>query len=477
MKRQVLIHTQIIAGLVLIFNLTFLMSCKKMVEIELPSDRLNSITVFSDSANATQAVLGLYIKMLGGGSSADILSGGVSLYGGLSADELVPTDPGGLGGVFYMNNVPSTNDENESRIWTTAYKVLYPANACIEGITKSTTLNENLKSKLSAEAKFVRALCYFYLLNLYGEVPLIINTDFKSNAILPRTPVQDIYAQIIRDLKDAQRDLPPSYVTSGRFRPNQYTATALLARVYLFQTEWEKAEAASSEVIGNATYQLEPDLNSVFLSGSREAIWQVLPGISGFETSEGYTFIPGRGFSPPAGLIPIYIISTHLLDAFETGDLRKSNWLASNLVNNQTYYYPYKYKLGYDGNTSPKESYMIVRLAEQFLIRAEARVRQNNISGAVSDLNRIRNRAGLANISSNDQEGVLAAVLRERRMKFFCEWGTRWFDLKRTGQLDAVMTVVSPQKGSVWNSNRRLFPIPYSQIQANPYLVQNPGYN
>ncbi|ACU05054.1 RagB/SusD family nutrient uptake outer membrane protein [Pedobacter heparinus] len=479
MKRQR--YTQTTKGFLLICSLIFLISCKKMVEIELPNDRLNTITVFADSANATQAILGLYIKMLqNGGGNPDFWGGGITLNGGLSADELVPTALNSELGQFYVNSISVNNGTNDSFLWKSAYYLLYHANACIEGVTKSTSLDEKLKNKLVAEAKFIRALGYFYLLNMYGDVPLVISTDFKGNAILPRTQHQQIYTQIISDLKDAQRDLPASYMTNGRFRPNRYAATALMARVYLFQKEWAKAEEAASELIDNSIYQLEPDLNAVFLIGSKEAILQVMSNTTSIiEIPEAYVFIPGGGSGSPEGLLPSYVISSDLLNTFEAGDSRKNNWLASSIVNNQTYYYPYKYKRGLiSSNSSPKEGYMVLRLAEQYLIRAEARAQLNNISGAISDLNEIRKRAGLTNTSANDQESILAAVSIERRLEFFCEWGARWLDLKRTEQIDPVMRVVTPQKGGgIWNASHQLFPIPFSQIQVNPYLIQNPGYN
>ena len=116
------------------------------------------------------------------------------------------------------------------------------------------------------------------------------------------------------------------------------------------------------------------------------------------------------------------------------------------------------------------------RLAEQYLIRAEARAQQNNISGAQADLNAIRTRAGLANVTATTQTGLVTAIYHERQIELFTEFGHRWFDLKRTGQLDAVMGIAAPQKGGTWASYKALIPIPASEISINPHLTQNPGY-
>ncbi|HEY4197438.1 MAG TPA: RagB/SusD family nutrient uptake outer membrane protein, partial [Mucilaginibacter sp.] len=117
------------------------------------------------------------------------------------------------------------------------------------------------------------------------------------------------------------------------------------------------------------------------------------------------------------------------------------------------------------------------RLAEQYLIRAEARSQEGNVSGAQSDLNVIRNRAGLANTTASTQTTLLTAILHERQVEMFTEWGHRWLDLKRTGTVDAVMSLVLPAKGGGgWNPNMALMPLPLGDLQADQNLTQNPGY-
>jgi hypothetical protein len=120
---------------------------------------------------------------------------------------------------------------------------------------------------------------------------------------------------------------------------------------------------------------------------------------------------------------------------------------------------------------------MVFRLAEQYLIRAEARAQQGNVSGSQSDLNAIRTRAGLPNTTANDKASLLTAIQHERQVEMFTEWGHRWFDLKRTGTIDAVMSVIAPAKGGgAWNSNKALLPLPLGDLQADQNLTQNPGY-
>jgi len=416
------------------------------------------------------AVIALYIN-INNAYGLSPLNGAVTLYTGLSSDELVSSTANQSLGQIYVNAVLPSNPDM-SQYWQPMYTgIIYDTNACIAGISASKTLSISVKNQLTGEAEVIRALAYFNMVNLFGGVPLVVNTNYNANAILPKTSTDQVYTQIVADLTDAVSKLLTTYPSSGRVRPNKYTAEALLSRVYLYNQQWAKAETTATDIINSGIYSLETDLNNVFLAGSNEAIWQMLPNTAGYETTEGYTFVPTT-----TGVIPNYLISNYLLDAFETGDQRKIKWLNSDTVNNTPYYYPYKYKLGQDNNTTPVENYMMFRLGEQYLIRAEARAELKE-SNAVNDLNIIRNRAGLPNYSgATDENSLLAAILHERQIELFCEWGNRWYDLKRTGTVNAVMSVVTPTKGGNWNPNDQLYPVPINEIQANPFLVQNPGY-
>jgi len=117
---------------------------------------------------------------------------------------------------------------------------------------------------------------------------------------------------------------------------------------------------------------------------------------------------------------------------------------------------------------------MTLRLGEQYLIRAEARAQQNNISGSQTDLNVIRRRAGLTNTTASDQPSLLAAILDERRHERFCEWGHRWLDLKRTNKVTSTFSSI-PYK-SAYQPYQQLYPIPIYELATNPNLTQNPGY-
>ena len=163
--------------------------------------------------------------------------------------------------------------------------------------------------------------------------------------------------------------------------------------------------------------------------------------------------------------------------------MRFKNWLGIYTApnTNKQYYFPYKYK-SYQSGKPVTEYYMVLRLGEQYLIRAEARAQQGNISGALADLNSIRNRAGLASYTGpTDNTSLLTAILHERQVELFTEWGHRWLDLKRTNTVNSIMGSpgnVCQAKGGTWNSDghQAVFPIPLSEMNLNHNLTQNSGY-
>lgn len=468
----------------------FISNCKKFVTIPSPTNSLTTDNVFSTDPTAISVLTNIYGTMTipGGGSLYTGISG-LSVLSGCSADELtvfdVNNNPNDI--PFYYKNTLTAR--TGTSLWNFTYQLIYNVNAAIDGLNSSTKISSVVKQQLLGEAYFMRGYFYFYLVNLYGDVPLVLTTDYKVNAGMARTPKIQVYTQIINDLKNAESLLNPNFVagdaitaTTERVRPNKWVAAALLARVYLYYgnltneaSNYVNAESEASSVIANTNLFALDTLNGVFLKNSKEAIWQLQPVYdnTASNTPDGWVFIL-QPTGPNTSDHPVYL-SDNLLNSFENGDQRKSNWISSVTVGGTSYYYPYKYKIG-AVNTGTLEYSMMLRLAEQYLIRAEARAQQNNEQGAVSDLNVIRSRAGLPNINATDQVTVLTAILHERQVELFTEEGHRWLDLKRTNTINQVMNNVATQKGSSWSPNWALYPIPLTEIQTDPHLVQNAGY-
>ncbi|HTI93178.1 MAG TPA: RagB/SusD family nutrient uptake outer membrane protein [Puia sp.] len=466
----------------LIGIIALLPACKKLVAIDEPINSLTSTEIFATDDQANSAMAAVYSQMINNNYSW-FSSGLMTEYPGFSADEFNSSE---ISTYIYSQN-RLTRDSSSWIIWNTPYTTIYNANAVIEGIAASTaaTLHDSLRQRLTGEAKFVRALAYFYLTNLYGDVPMVLTIDFNKTTKLSRMPQAQVYQQIVSDLKDAQSALAADYSVAGgeRIRPNKMAATALLARVYLYTKDYPDAAAQASTVIGNSShYTLVNDPNGVFLKNSTEAIWQLQQNISvpnqGNATGEGLLFLPNP---LNTGVVSTASLTDQLLTSFEPGDLRRQDWVDSTIYGGITYYFPYKYKVGaynhVDGGEAT-EYYMVLRLAEQYLIRAEAEANgaPGGAAAAIQDLDVIRTRAGLPALpASLAADQLAAAIAHERQIELFAEWGHRWLDLKRTGQAHAVLSVL-PGKQPWHGDYQLLYPIPTPELQSDPNLTQNPGY-
>lgn len=445
--------------------LLLLYSCDSFVEVELPKSQLTNESVFQEFETADAALTDIYASL----RTRGIFTGsgsGISNQLGNYADELISIEkPSNSSLSFYTNTLLPSNTQ-VALFWNSSYSQIYAANSIIEGVQQSTQLSDSQKKQLMAEAYIIRALLHFYLANIFGDVPYITHTDYKMNSTALRTQVSKIYELIIKDLLGAASILPSAYNSNERTRPNKFVALALLARVYLYNKSYVEASDTASAVINESgLYKLNSDISKVFLIGSTETIWQLQSGTAGTNTLEGSFFIFSSG--PPS----LVSLSNNLAGSFSAGDIRRSNWIKT--VNNasSTWYHANKYKE--KNATSPSKEYSVLfRLAEMHLIRSEARAQIGDFIGAKEDLDKIRNRAGLANSAAVTKSEILDAVTMERKWELFTEFGHRFFDLKRTGRLD---TDLEYKQG--WNTTDMLFPIPEAELNTNLNLLpQNKGY-
>jgi len=462
-----LYRTRIYVLTSLLSILISIMGCQKFTEVTPPKTQLVSASVFKNKSTANSAVAGMYSYMYQLNNSVSTFGGyHLTINTGLLADELVqpaiPENP------YFTNNVP-VDDEDVGFIWQSCYTIIYNANSIIEGLKDAGNIPTADRNQFVGEALFIRAVCHFYLINLFGDAPLITTTNVNHTSISGRTSVDNVYRQILTDLLEAQQNLSDdySYSQGERVRANKWVVTAFLSRVYLYQKDWANAEIQAGSVISNNNlYTLLTDLNGVFLKNSQEAIWQFLSNQGNGYTTLGYLLIPGS-----SNIVPTYALSGFLMNSFEPNDQREAKWVKSNLVNGQSFDFPYKYKQS-SSASGAGEYDMVLRLAEQYLIRAEARAEQNNISGSLDDLNMIRSRAGLPASIIGDKDSLLTAILHERQCELFAEYGHRWMDLKRLGLADAVLGSEKPG----WKNTSSLLPLPQIELSKNPNLKQNTGY-
>lgn len=455
----------IIMAVCILMAMLSMYSCDNFVEVDIPNSQLTAKGVFEEKATANAAMTDIYSKIRDGG----LLTGsatGLSHVLGNYADELdYYGNPQNETAEFYSNSLIATSP-NVKRLWDNSYNQIYATNAVIEGVENSVNLPVIDRDQLKGEALFVRALIHFYLANLYGDIPYITTTDYIQNQHVSRIPIADIYESIRTDLEEATQLLPEDYAVADRTRPNKFTGHALLARVNLYAGLWNEASAEASVVMNNtALYASEQELDKTFLKESTATIWQLAPVFSGGNALESGTFNFTMG--PP----PMSALSNDLMTAFTVGDLRKLHWTKAVGDGSTVWYHPFKYK--YDNTGSSFEYSIIFRLGEMYLIRAEARAHSGDLFGAKEDLNVIRSAAGLENTSALTQDEILEAILRERRLELFTEFGHRFFDLKRFNMIQPVLSAIKPG----WDAHDVLFPIPEAELNLNPNLrPQNQGY-
>lgn len=390
-------------------------------------------------------------------------------------------------GPFDQIEVPATNALLLD-MWSNSYDGINRANAVIDRLPQA-SIAEGTRNRLVAEARFLRALYYFNLVRLWGGVPLPLTESTSLGGLdLPRSSEDEVYAQIVTDLKAAQPALPVAAVAAGR--ATQGAARALLATVYLTRRQFGDARDRAREVINSGRYNLWDEYEDAFRianENGRESVFDAQ-----FETlvSEG-TNTPQ--YSLPDVLKPIAVggggvtreywrSDPALIASYEAGDTRRDlNVVNSYSTATRRYTWPtsliFKYMLdlqqvnvGDSGVNWP-----IIRFADVLLTFAEA---ENEVSGptpaAYAALNRVRRRAfGLPQMvpSARDYAGLSQAAFRQavwaERFRELPLEGHQWFDLKRTDRLVGTLGIPA---------FRALYPIPQRELEANRNMKQNPGY-
>ena len=450
--------------LTLVLSFFAFASCEDFVDVDLPKDQITGDIVFEDPATV-EAALGRIYSQLRENAFATGRSSGITYLMGHYADELTLNAIDLPNVQVYANNNVLPSDNTVKAYWDTGYSMIYEANRIIEGVDTSTELSTEEKSQFMGEAKFLRAFSHFYLMHLFGPVPYITGTDYRVNSEVARMEVELLYQKLIEDLTSAKESLPALSGHPEKARANHWAASALLARVFLYQGDGESALAEAEYVINESGYLLETDLNSVFLIGSTETLWHLDTELEGTNTYEGFTFrvdVPN----------PDTVLSETLINSFETGDARFSTWINGVEDEGTTWYFPFKYKQASNTEQTLERSVML-RLAEIYLIAAEAATQTGNATQGLMYLNTIRERGGLAPLDISDRDAVLQAIWKERQLELFTELGHRFFDLKRTGRATQVLQPIKPD----WQATDVRLPLPESELLANPELEpQNEGY-
>jgi tetratricopeptide (TPR) repeat protein len=439
-----------------VFLLLTVLSCNKFLDVQ-PKDSVPDKETIFDRSSAETAVRGIYRSL-----SADSYYG-VSFpsIGYLSGDNVQWTGSQSIVQQFIDHNVKADNT-TVSNVWLAIYTTINRANYVIAKLPalNDATLTPAYKNQLLGEAYFIRALAYFDLARTWGGVQIVTTPTLSASDKngIPRSTVEQTYAQVLSDLNAAEPLLPVP-TSQNPIRANKETVWALKARFYLYQKDWANAEIFATQVLNDKTnYTLAKPFNSWFANNSVGTKESVL------ELSYSATYTNGhRGqWQPPANggtrqWAPGNALLTLLNDPL-TGGTR------STLVAKTTAGLWYGNLYYRSPATDPA---YVIRIAELYLIRAEAKAQLNKLDDAKADLNLIRDRAGLDVTPAATQDDILLAIENERRLEFALE-GHRWFDLVRTGRAAAVL--------GVSDSKKYVLPIPIDQLNVDPALTQNPGY-
>lgn len=460
-----------------------LSSCSDLLE-EVPQDTLVSSIFFRTQSDALAGMNAVYGRL------------NKSLYNRiffLYTDEFTDDGAAGIGvnnaNIRAIDNFTHTpvNDRIDLA-WQEHYDGINRANEVITKVPLI-AMDTQLRDRIVGEARFIRALLYFNLVRLFGSVPLVLTPTTSAEGIdVEQASVEAVYAQILKDLTDAEAVLPLTYTGSDVGRASKGAAKGLLAKVYLTRQQWSLAAQKCQEIIDSKTYELWDDYAKVFQVGTenqKEVLFSV-QFASGVSNGNSMMIL-----SMPRNKVPgltgneADVPTDDLVAAYEAGDRRKEVTIRNSLVvGSQTYaftncFFKYYDPASFANSADSGVNYPILRYSDILLMYAEALNEQSGPTPeAYALVNQVRQRARngktglLPDLTGLTKETLRAAILKERRVEMAFE-GQRWFDLIRTGTMVATMKAHGKTNVQPFHV---LLPIPQREIDTNKKLKQNSGY-
>lgn len=477
-----------------------LASCEGFLE-ENPKDRYVIDNFYSSENDAKAATVAIYEKLY------PLYTRHMYILNDLPADD----HKNGIGmpnqflqDLEYLRH--TSQNQFVTEMWQHNYSGISRANTAILNIPKI-TMDENLKNRFIAEARFLRGLFYFNLVRFFGDVPLLLNLESIQDAMLPRTDKAEVYNQIKEDLKFAEDNLP---IVSEAGRATKGAAKILMGKVYLTTHDYQNSVNKLAEVIEDEStygYGLHEDYGDNWRVATENGMEMVLslefmepPGRGNSQGSLAgpkYSIHEGGGVPGINGANEADIPTVDLYSQFMEEDERKNatfklDYLSPKDNKIYTSSIPLFGKYWEEGETVAGRSdanMHIIRYADALLMYAEALNEVGDIPKALDHLNRVRERTfnnSDHNYTGLSQQEFRQAVWQERRLELAIE-GHRWFDLVRTDRYVEVMKAHGTTEASLAESNKTeiannvkdhhiLYPIPQREIDLNPDLQQNPGY-
>jgi len=439
----------------LIASVILLGACDNFLDVS-PKDSVSDEQTIYDKGSAEAALRGVYSAL----GSSGYYGTSFQSIGYLSGDNIQWTGSQSQVQEFINHKVKADN-ATISSAWVAIYQTINRANNVLAKVPLVTdaALTDALRNQVLGEAAFIRGLAYFDLARVWGGVPILTKPTLQAgdNTGIARSTADQVYAQALTDLQTAESLLP---LTTDRYRATRKTVWALLARYYLYQKVYDKAEEYAEKLItDNTNYQLLKPYGSFFQNdarGTRESVFEIFYNGTTEQNAHRNQWQPQtnggtRQWAPNDAFVAL--VNNPAIGGNRSVLVAKDN---QNRWYGNLYY-----------RSTPSDPSYIIRIAELYLIRAEARAQQTKLDDAREDLNAIRDRAGLAPTDAVTQDEVLLAIENERRIEFALE-PHRWFDLVRTDRADDVLSVTDP--------NRYVLPIPADQILADKALEQNLAY-
>lgn len=441
-----------------VFLLFVVNACDEVLEPP-PRDILRDDIVLNEPKDVPNVQIGLY-------NAFRVIPPAQVIAGDLTADLLIHNGTFSQFRELGTKQITSAN-ASVATLWTAIYNTVYLANFIIERLPAVPGVPTAQRNSVLATAHFLRGYAYFIGLYSFGGIPKVLTTSIETNRDIPRSSSEEILALILEDYTFALDKLPSQTENAGF--ATEYAVRAALARYHLYLGDWATAEQYATDVISSNEYVLDADFATIVETD--------FPDESIFEV--GYSISDDPGTNGSIGLNNLFVGRREIipdnttvvaLASDESGDRFSSiQFEPNNLVGNDNGWSVAKYGTADADNNN----IVVFRLAEMYLIRAEARAHRSNLPGAQTDVNTLRTRAKAQLIGSLGQQQMLNTIEEERKYELAFE-GHRWYDLVRTGRASQLM----PSFSSNWRSAYELWPIPQREIQNNPSLVgnQNPGY-
>jgi hypothetical protein len=482
-------------------------SCKKKLD-QVPLSATTTLTFYATPGDFVQASNAVYASLRAYPDRQINLSE-------TRSDNLYAVSDGGVrdweGINSFHNTIASNPYVNEA--WSGNFNGIFKANTLLEQLEKNGTVITDavLRTRLQAEAKFLRAFFYFDLVRWFGKVPIIDHTLTPTEAVsIGRSSVTEVYAFIISDLQYAIANLPDVYAAADKGRATKYAAKAILALVYMTRSapvygiegpglglnEWSLALTQLNDIIASNKYSFLTSYPSIFSftnENNSEVVFDV-QYVTGLNPVVGATFpwltVPDSWFQsqgkPIQGGLTIRPVSVDLLNSFEAADTRKAFYVNGPYTYNGVTETRSFLKKWIDLTKVPSNridwpiNFIVIRYTDVLMLKAECILHGASGTQAEVDaiVNQVRARAGLTPITNV----TLPQLFAERR-KEFADEGSRWHDLVRSGTIESIITSWITAEDAAhamkpFNKNYIIYPIPQSELDVKPGLyIQNQGYN